>query len=836
MLPGGPMQLRRPAAPPQLRWMPRCSAQAASEAPKLDGCSTPDRSTLQVTCLANEQRLEPRLSRLQGKVSLGWPLAPLPLRDGSPHLLQVSGTQFTRGDSTRPTGSIRTTLASGRVSSRAHALIGHLPQHLASDLRSEHALHGTSTRQAPRLTMPPSSGLRLRGGAQPKEAPMTLDGLPQDMIFLIVLHLWQGCSWAALLSTNHYYHGFMQRLHLAIVVCPEMVSSAVCTRRVFFLAFRGSAPRRIHRRHEEKYNVQGIAPTSAGYLMHQPHDIYQWDGWVDTRATAFLTPRGLGIYSPSIAPSPDVHNASSAAAGCALVYRPPYSTRCEIRRMLLNGADAATPIWQNVHVRQQAHVRNFDQCLTSLAWTNYDMTGGPRVLIFEEDRQLLELLMAEGSYIAVYLRVKLVLGYAHESIQMDVYATIQARRRVWFASDGSMEIGVRLAEPHVSRIVLRVAQPETPGTDTRETRGRCLRQRGSGAPASTAPDGTPTASSGGPCAAESGSSDEPVLESNELTSAALLDGLDEPVLESNEPSALTAPPPEGMIVPTWGGEEPERLKGMARCLMGLRAATSAGARDFWLNAVAKLHGIEHPKRATRTVVKQACHLLLEGKMLFPLPKPTGGLSVADILSPGYMQAALSLVYLGAARQARRPPTLASPVTPSPRPTPLLPPPPPRYPERHVSPTVQLPLATNSQPDESAALDRVVYVAIEGSVGAGKSTCMRLLEERYRHDPTVKILHEPVDAWREAGLLQRFYSGSLTKLEFQLIAMTTLVAPIAAALRTPGVELVISERSLMSNRDVFASLNLKPDQMDALDVVYKSLDDALPALRAAHHLP
>ena len=118
---------------------------------------------------------------------------------------------------------------------------------------------------------------------------------------------------------------------------------------------------------------------------------------------------------------------------------------------------------------------------------------------------------------------------------------------------------------------------------------------------------------------------------------------------------------------------------------------------------------------------------------------------------------------------------------------------------------------------------VSHLSVEGGIGVGKSTCLAALAGRYAHDPAVIVLPEPVDAWREHGLLQRMYANEMTKLEFQLVALATIAGPLAEALRRPGVRLVITERSPLSSWRVFAKLNLsEADDMAAFELAYAAL--------------
>ena len=119
--------------------------------------------------------------------------------------------------------------------------------------------------------------------------------------------------------------------------------------------------------------------------------------------------------------------------------------------------------------------------------------------------------------------------------------------------------------------------------------------------------------------------------------------------------------------------------------------------------------------------------------------------------------------------------------------------------------------------EAADASTVCHLAVEGGVGVGKSTCIAALAARFAADPAIVVLPEPVEDWRKSGLLRRMYDGSMSKLEFQTIALATIVGPLLEALHRPGVRLVVTERSPRSSREIFAVLNLSGEDMVAFDL-------------------
>ena len=124
----------------------------------------------------------------------------------------------------------------------------------------------------------------------------------------------------------------------------------------------------------------------------------------------------------------------------------------------------------------------------------------------------------------------------------------------------------------------------------------------------------------------------------------------------------------------------------------------------------------------------------------------------------------------------------------------------------------------------------VHVAVEGSIGVGKSTVLAALADRFAHDPRIVVLPEAVDVWRAAGLLHGLYAGLLPKLAFQLVALVSGAAPLLQALHRPGVRVVVTEGSPSSNRHVYAAVNLRGGDAVAYNVAHNALTDALPALR------
>ena len=162
----------------------------------------------------------------------------------------------------------------------------------------------------------------------------------------------------------------------------------------------------------------------------------------------------------------------------------------------------------------------------------------------------------------------------------------------------------------------------------------------------------------------------------------------------------------------------------------------------------------------------------------------------------------------------------------------------------------------STPIKQQKTDAPLVIAIEGNIGIGKSTLLHLLKKRVHaqpparpvplptHDsprrrnlaaePGVLFVDEPVALWERHGLLGAMYTGELSRVAFQLMALSTRYSSLQAALREPGVQVVVVERSIWSDKSIFAAVNLETEaELAAYEASHASLcGDALPELRHA----
>jgi len=121
------------------------------------------------------------------------------------------------------------------------------------------------------------------------------------------------------------------------------------------------------------------------------------------------------------------------------------------------------------------------------------------------------------------------------------------------------------------------------------------------------------------------------------------------------------------------------------------------------------------------------------------------------------------------------------------------------------------------------------IAIEGNIGAGKSTQIRRMAELFKDNERVVVLPEPVDEWVKKGFLDGMYNGTITKGEFQHCVLMSLAGDLLKALaRKPTPALIITERSPWSNHYVFAKANLAGTSLELYKHTWNRVLGGLPS--------
>jgi deoxyadenosine/deoxycytidine kinase len=107
---------------------------------------------------------------------------------------------------------------------------------------------------------------------------------------------------------------------------------------------------------------------------------------------------------------------------------------------------------------------------------------------------------------------------------------------------------------------------------------------------------------------------------------------------------------------------------------------------------------------------------------------------------------------------------------------------------------------------------VVIVTIEGNIGSGKTTFIGQLQNRYKDDPLIVFLKEPVDEWEAIvdseghSILGKFYADQEKyAFPFQMMAFISRLALLKDAVQKHPDAIIITERCLYTDKFVFCKM-------------------------------
>jgi deoxyadenosine/deoxycytidine kinase len=115
----------------------------------------------------------------------------------------------------------------------------------------------------------------------------------------------------------------------------------------------------------------------------------------------------------------------------------------------------------------------------------------------------------------------------------------------------------------------------------------------------------------------------------------------------------------------------------------------------------------------------------------------------------------------------------------------------------------------------------MLISIEGNIGTGKSTLVKILKEKFNRNTNVKFLQEPVDQWLKltdsdgTNILDKFYKDQKRwSYSFQMNAFITRVKDIISS--DPEKNIVFAERSVLTDRKVFAKLLMESGDISEIE--------------------
>lgn len=119
----------------------------------------------------------------------------------------------------------------------------------------------------------------------------------------------------------------------------------------------------------------------------------------------------------------------------------------------------------------------------------------------------------------------------------------------------------------------------------------------------------------------------------------------------------------------------------------------------------------------------------------------------------------------------------------------------------------------------------MIISIEGNIGSGKSTLVKILKEQLKNDDRFIFIPEPVDEWLKLtdtdgdNILSKFYKDQEKySFQFQVLAFTTKLKLIKEAIHNNPKKIIITERSVYTDKEVFAKMLHNEKKMD--DISYQ----------------
>ena len=129
---------------------------------------------------------------------------------------------------------------------------------------------------------------------------------------------------------------------------------------------------------------------------------------------------------------------------------------------------------------------------------------------------------------------------------------------------------------------------------------------------------------------------------------------------------------------------------------------------------------------------------------------------------------------------------------------------------------------------STPIEEKIIISIDGNIGSGKSTFFEALKKNMKDRSDIAFLEEPVNQWNNIRdenniTILENYCKNQTKygFSFQIMACVTRMKILMKALNNPKIKFIISERSLVTDKNVFAKMLYDSGNISKIDYdIYK----------------
>jgi deoxyadenosine/deoxycytidine kinase len=110
------------------------------------------------------------------------------------------------------------------------------------------------------------------------------------------------------------------------------------------------------------------------------------------------------------------------------------------------------------------------------------------------------------------------------------------------------------------------------------------------------------------------------------------------------------------------------------------------------------------------------------------------------------------------------------------------------------------------------MTKVKIVSVDGNIGSGKSTFIQDLKNYFKDREDICFLDEPVDKWKQIidnddkNILENYYLDQKKwGFSFQMMAYISRLSQLKEALNREKYKIIFTERSVESDRNIFAKM-------------------------------
>ena len=117
------------------------------------------------------------------------------------------------------------------------------------------------------------------------------------------------------------------------------------------------------------------------------------------------------------------------------------------------------------------------------------------------------------------------------------------------------------------------------------------------------------------------------------------------------------------------------------------------------------------------------------------------------------------------------------------------------------------------------MKKPLFIVIDGLIGAGKTTLIKLLEEKFNNGGIKTVAsYEPVDIWESTGALKKFYQDIKGNCyNFQTFTFVTRIQRVLKDVEdNPDAEVFLLERSIFSDKYIFVEMLKNSSMMDSVE--------------------